>query len=381
MYKRLWAARWPLVRLCLAASLLAVAVADNPTRLARLQYRSLPNLDYQAEVQKLRAEKRYAEALLIAEAGLEELTGDERAALSKARDAVLAERDSWLRRGSEFVRGVIIGDGTSVEALVGAVTADMFVVGDVRDLLIQGGRLAVDGDADKLVLALSAVGLMTTVLPEIDVVAALLKVAKKAGALSQRMAASLLHLFERVLKGSGDGRELRPVVRNLHVLMDKATPAGALRFLRQLDDPKDVERVAAFLERHPHGAVALHVAGKEGVEVVKRGAREAEETLVLAAKKGQHGMAWLRAGNAKLLRPHLLLGLAKGVYKGTLPRALERFLNEYVDPKGWLILPALAVWVLLEIYAVWRRLLPNAIAAHSTRSRLVEGTGAMVLQE
>src|SRR5207253_4444095 len=99
--------------------------------------------------------------------------------------AIRNEQESLLRKGKELLRGALVGEGNSLESLIGAVAADMFVVGDVRDLVIQGGRLAVDGESDELILALSAVGVLTTVMPEVDWIAAFLKVAKKAGSLSR----------------------------------------------------------------------------------------------------------------------------------------------------------------------------------------------------
>src|SRR5437660_1590492 len=173
----------------------------------------------------------------------------------------------------------------SLTALVGAIAADMFVVGDIRDLVIQGGRLAVDGDSDELILALSAVGVLTTVMPEVDWIAAFLKVAKKAGALSKRMVEALVRVIRRATD-TRDYGELRRLFGHFKVLTEKSTPAGALRLLRHIDDPKEVEAVVNFLKRQPSGGFVLHVAGKEGVDIVKTSAREAEDVLALAARKG-----------------------------------------------------------------------------------------------
>ncbi|MBI2784298.1 MAG: hypothetical protein HYX64_09575, partial [Gammaproteobacteria bacterium] len=303
---RIWFCKWNLVRLAIAGSLLGILVTDNPGRLARVQFASLPGMDYLGEVQKLRGEHRYAEALLVADSGLAELTGPQRAALLEEQTAVRSEQESVLRRGKELVRGALIGEGDSLEALIGAVAADMFVVGDVRDLVIQGGRLAVDGETDELILALSAVGLLTTVMPEIDWVAAFLKVAKKAGSLSKRMVEALVRIVRRATD-TRDYGDLRRVFGSVQTLVENSTPSGALRILRHLDDPKEVELVADFLKRQPAGGFVLHVAGKEGVDIIKASAQGTEEWLVQAAKKGDSGVAWLRSGGQRLLRPHLIV--------------------------------------------------------------------------
>src|SRR5207253_644783 len=120
-------------------------------------------------------------------------------------------------KGKELIRGALVGEGDSLEALVGAIAADMFIVGDIRDLVIQGGRLAVDGDSDELILALSAVGVLTTVMPEVDWVAAFLKVAKKAGALSKRMVEALVRVIRRATD-TRDYGELRRLFGHFKVL-------------------------------------------------------------------------------------------------------------------------------------------------------------------
>jgi hypothetical protein len=267
---------------------------------------------------------------------------------------VREEQESVLRKGKELLRGALVGEGDSLEALIGAVAADMFVVGDIRDLMIQGGRLAVDGESDELILALSAVGVLTTVMPEIDWIAAFLKVAKKGGALTRHMVESLVRIIRRA-NDTRDYAELKQVFGFFRVLVDKATPAGALRLLRHIDDPKEVAVVADFLKRHSAGGFVLHVAGKEGVDIVKTSVRASENALVLAASKGDRGMAWLRSGGQRLLRPHLVVGLLKGLHKGNVQQVVSRVAAEY-DPYGWLVIPASAAWFFFEASWLWRRL-------------------------
>jgi len=350
----LWRCRWGVLRLGIASGLLWILVADNPARLARVQFNSLPKMDYLGEVRSLSGEGRFAEALLVADAGLADLSGAERDALLAEQSLVRNEQESVLRKGKELLRGALVGEGDSLEALIGAIAADMFVVGDVRDLVIQGGRLAVDGESDELILALSMVGVLTTVMPEVDWIAAFLKVAKKAGALSKRMTEALVRIIRRATD-TRDFGELQRVFGYFKVMIEKSTPAGALRVLRHIDDVKEVEVVADFLKRQPAGGFVLHVAGKEGIDIVKASVRESEEVLVLAARKGDRGIAWLRSGGQRLLRPHPIVGLFKGLQKGNVQQAITRVVAEY-DPSGWMVIPACAAWVFLEASWLCRRL-------------------------
>ncbi len=350
-----WKLKWSLLRLGLAAILLWGAVADNPFRLARLQYARLPQFDYLTEARTLAKQSRFAEALVVADAGLEELEGEQRDSLATERDRIAAERDSLVRRGSELLRGAVIGEGRSTEALIGAVTADFFLVGDLRDLFIQGSKRIADGEADDLILALSAVGVLTTVMPEIDWIAAFLKIAKKTGSLTVKMGEALLRIIRRATS-TKDFTELRKVFGHVQAVAEHATPAGALRIFRHVDDPKQLERVADFVKSEKAGGFALHVTKKEGIDALQAAGKEADNALVLAAKRGDRGIAWFRTGGYRLLRPHPLIGLFKGLRKGTLTRAIERALSEYVDPFGWFVIPAFALWFFGELWLLVRRL-------------------------
>lgn len=355
-----WTARWNLVRTALAVSLLLVLVRDNPARLARLQLAAIPEIDYLAEARQLRDTARYGEALVVldaARAAAESDASPDAARLTRieqARAATIAQRDSFLRRTAVFGRGALFGTGESLEEIAGAVTADFFVVGDVRDLVIQGGRLALDGQADPVLVALSSVGILTTLRPDLDWVPSFLKIVRKAGRLTERMSESIVRVCRRAVAGGPTG-ELVRLADDVGELTLRLSPAGAARVIQHLDDPVELERVAAFVKRHPQGAFALHVTGGEGIRLIKTTARGADDALLIASRKGERGVAWLRSGNARLLRPHPLIGIVRGLYKQNVQKGVAAFTARYFDPYGWASIPAAAGWLVLELWWLWRR--------------------------
>jgi hypothetical protein len=354
----LWRARWNVLRLIVAAFLLWAVSADTGARLARLQLSALPDFDYASEVAYLRAAGRYGEAVMVADAGLASAAPEVREKIKQERDATVAEQSSYLRRAKDLGLGALSGKGTSTEALIGAVAADFFIVGDVRDLVIQSGRYVLDGEADEVVLALSGIGIATTLAPEVDWVPAVLKAAKKAGAMTKGFGESLLKLAK-----AGNKEGLMALCRDVRRLAEHASPGGAARLLRHAENPEELAKIARFVEREPAGAFALHVAGKEGADVVK-GAEKAgssaaaasERALVLAARKGERGVGWLRTGAWRVLaRPHPLVGLAKGLWKGNVEQLAAR-VAEALDPKAWWLVPLLGAWSVLELLLLVGRL-------------------------
>lgn len=345
---RLWRVKWGLARLGVAAFLLWVVAADTQARLARMALAALPNFDYAGEVRSLRLQGRYGEALVVATAGKDAVGADrlsaEWAAIDAEERAANEEQASWLRKIKEVGLGAVSGQGNSLEALVGAIAADFFVLGDLRDLVIQGGKEMLDNDGDEVVLLLSVAGIVTTLGPEIDWVPSVLKVAKKSGGMSKGLAE-----FVTTAIKARDAEKLKPLLRDTRKIAEHASPGGAARLLKHAEDPADVARIARFVERESSGAFALRVTGKSGARVVKEAGEAGEKLVVAAACKGRAGTRFLDSPAARaMLRPHPIVGLLKGVWKGNAAKLVERVLDR-MDSRTWWTLPMLVAWTLLEL--------------------------------
>lgn len=353
MIPALWKCKWGLVRLVVASAMLWAFASDTGARLARLQLAAMPGYDFLGAATALQGEGRFGEALQVIEAGLELDSGGEhaKARLEALRSRVVSEQASWLRRAKDVGVGAVTGQGQSLERLIGAVGADFFLVGDIRDILIQSTKQAVDGESDKLILALSAAGVVTTLAPEIDWAPSLLKAARKAGALSTRMVDRLVDIFR-----GGKRAEAVAVMGDVATLAKGASPGGAVRLMKLADSPAELRSMAAFVERQPRGAFALGATGRVGLETVIESGAGADKLVVKAAAKGARGAAFLRTPAARaLVRPHAIIGVAKGLTKGTLPALAVRGI-EAMDAKAWWFVPLLAVWVFVEVAVAGRRL-------------------------
>lgn len=96
-----------------------------------------------------------------------------------------------LRNALDFVDGALTGEVTTTASIGGVLAADFFVVGDVRDVVIQGNSLIRGDDYDRLTLGLSLIGLVATVSGPVDTGFSLMKTANKAGKMSRKLAARL----------------------------------------------------------------------------------------------------------------------------------------------------------------------------------------------
>lgn len=183
------------------------------------------------------------------------------------------------RSFGSFARGLVTGEADDVSGFAGTALGDLFVLGDVRDAVREGARLATGGEADEAVLALACAGLAVTAGTYAMLGAAaparvgltLVKAARKTGRLGGAMAAwinrSLREMVDwTTLKGAVSARSLaQPAVaaRTVReaVRVEKAQPllrlvgdvgrvqasAGtraALDGLRLAEGPRDMSKLA-----------------------------------------------------------------------------------------------------------------------------------------
>ncbi|MDB5988057.1 MAG: hypothetical protein JWR16_3110 [Nevskia sp.] len=344
------------LRAALVAVLLFLCLRQWPAIALRGEMEALPDFNYLAAADGLRVQNRYAEALLVVETGFVNAPPEAQPALQAEHAQIESERDNLLRRVREVGYGALTGQGSSNEALAGAVAADLLVVGDVRDLAIQGARALRGEDTDEVIVALSAAGIALTLAPEVDWSVALLKFARRAGALTETFAKSLAKLARRAVS-TRNSDALVQVGDDLAQLARSAKPAGAIGILRHIDDPETLHRAARFSGR-PGGAFTLWIGEDSSVEWLKNADRSGEDWLLRAGRKGRAGIELLARNGSLLVRPHPLLGLLKGIYKGNVPAVLERIFAERADAIAGLV----AGWLFYEL-----GLLLAIVAADSRR--------------
>ncbi|MDE5441099.1 hypothetical protein GWG65_06445 [Bradyrhizobium sp. CSA207] len=188
--------------------------------------------------------------------------------LTRVSDAVKEENStSYFAR--RFATGLVTGSADDVASLSGTVAGDLFVIGDIRDVVREGKHLAMGEDTDRLVLGLAAVGLAVTAATYVSVGGAapvragltLVKDARKVGRLGEGLA-------------KWAGRSAREVVDT--PMLQNAVASGSV--LRPGETARAIK--AAF---HAEKAGALVRLGKDVTRVAeKTGARGAMDTLRIA---------------------------------------------------------------------------------------------------
>jgi hypothetical protein len=155
-----FAALWPHAREAGAI----LAAQDDPAELSDLQLNSALRNNAGLIGQNIEAALAADDADLAS--SFADLARDKNVALDdelsqRLRDAV-TEQNSTSHFAKRFATGLVTGNADDVASLSGTVAGDLFVFGDIRDVVRESKHLAMGEDTDRLVLGLAAAGLAVT---------------------------------------------------------------------------------------------------------------------------------------------------------------------------------------------------------------------------
>jgi hypothetical protein len=203
--------------------------------------------------------------------------------LSRRVGDAVAEANSSSHFAKRFASGLVTGNADDVASMSGTVAGDLFVFGDIRDVVRESKHLAMGEETDRLVLGLAAAGLAVTAATYVSIGGVapvragltLVKDARKVGRLGEgltewagRSARDIVDtpmLQNAVETGSvmRPGQTVSAIKAAFHVeqagalvrlakdvgrVGEKAGMRGALDTLQIAEGPKDVARAARLAE-------------------------------------------------------------------------------------------------------------------------------------
>jgi hypothetical protein len=195
----------------------------------------------------------------------------------------LAEQNSTSQFAKRFATGLVTGNADDVASLSGTIAGDLFVFGDIRDVVREGKHLAMGEDTDRLILGLATAGLAVTAATYVSVGGVaplragltLVKDARKVGRLGEGLTQWAGRSARQIVDAPmlqnavASGSVLRPgqtvtaikaafraekagalvrLAKDVGRVSEKAGMRGALDTLRIAEGPKDVARAARLAE-------------------------------------------------------------------------------------------------------------------------------------
>ena len=262
-----------------------LAAQDEPADLADLQVNSAMRNNPALVSDQIDAALKAGDADLAA--SFVELARERNIAVSdeqskRVSDAV-TESNSTSHFAKRFATGLVTGNADDVASLSGTVAGDLFVFGDIRDVVREGKHLAMGEDTDRLVLGLATAGLAVTAATYVSVGGAapvragltMVKDARKVGRLGEGLTEWAGRSAREVVdapmlqQAVASGSVMRPgetvsairaafraekagalvrLAKDVGRVGEKAGMRGALDTLKIAEGPKDVARAARLAE-------------------------------------------------------------------------------------------------------------------------------------
>ncbi|WP_320056543.1 hypothetical protein [Desulfuromonas thiophila] len=166
-----------------------------------------------------------------------------------------------------FSGGFVTGNGGSTEALAGAISSDMFIWGDLRDLAEQGCLKISGDDADPVVAALAGIGLLTEAVDAADWAPAVLKAFRKVGALTESFASYLVTACKKSIKNKRLDKGLSSSFADLQNLGDNLGTARTVSTFKYVETPEDLSALSRIAQQNPNAAYLM--VKKGGADVAE----------------------------------------------------------------------------------------------------------------
>jgi hypothetical protein len=307
------AALWPNARDALAV----LKAQDDPAGLADLRLNSalrnsplLLHDNVKAALESGDADLAGSFAELARDNNVE--LGDE---LSKQVSEAVTQDNSTAQFAKRFATGLVTGNADDVASLSGTIAGDLFVFGDIRDMVREGKHLAMGEETDHLILGLATVGLAVTAATYVSVGGAaplragltLVKDTRRVGRLSE----GLLQFAGRSAREVVDAPMLQKAVVNGSVLRPTET-IGAMKAAFRAEKAGALVRLAKDVGRI--GEKAGIKAAQDTLKIAES-PKEVARAAQLAGAKGGKTRAYLRVfGRSALLGVTWLWTLASWLF-------------------------------------------------------------------
>lgn len=290
-----------LALICLATALFLLTGLTQGLAERRLTraLQALPDQDYTVKILELQNQGRISEALDWARYVTNNPALPNQAAVSNLLAVLEKEQISVWHQADRAAKGFLTGSGKSAEEMGGAITSDMMVYGDCRDLILQGYYRLTGRETDAVVAALAGVGLLTELVDALDWAPAVLKAFRKANAMSQRFGEWLADVCRRSTKARKLDPALKEVFDNLKRLHERLGLARTAAVFKHADNAGDVAALAKHADAHPGEVYRfLETAGDGGLPLLRRVGDEPRgfDLIALATRKGMPGITALRKG-------------------------------------------------------------------------------------
>ncbi len=300
--------------------------------------RGLVQIDPMPQTWKLIKERRYAEADEYLSYFMQFNYVKDNPKAVELLNAIKEKRNSFEYKRDKIIEGLISGKSDESVGKISAIASDFLVIGDIRDLTIQGNNyFNGDREVDKLVVALSTLGLVATVSTIYTMGAtssakggiSILKYGKKVNKIPTWLEKAIIR-EAKVVKETKSLKSVKGILEPIYELYERVGLKGTLDILKDTKNLTELRGVVKLSKRFgKNSAELLKITGKKSAKIINSMPSVKPQTILYASSYGDKGIvAVKRMGEVKFLkRVKILSRASKTTYKGNFDTLIAKLLK------------------------------------------------------
>ncbi len=288
--------------------------------------RTLVHIDPLPHTQELLQQKKYFEADEYLSYFIEYPYVNQNPKSRQLLQQIKAKRKSYEYQKEKFIEGVVQGKSDEDIGKASAIASDFLFIGDIRDLSIEGSNYYNNRKVDKVVVALSSLGLIATVSTiyslgastPIKTSISVLKYAKRANKLPPWLSKKLI-TQAKIAKETYSMDKIKSLLTPIHKLYTKVGLTQTLTLLKNTKNLKELKHIMNFSSQFgKKSQLLLQITQNQALKYSKLLPNAQTKNILYASTYGKNGLKGMsKMGEAKFMRKvGFRSNLAKTTYKG-----------------------------------------------------------------
>ena len=256
---------------------------------------------------------------------------------------IQTKRGSLEYRSTKVYEGLSTGTSDEIEGQLTAIGSDFFLIGDLRDLAMEGSHYFKNEEVDPVLVSLSTVGLVASVSTFFTLGSSavaksgvsVLKLAHKSKRIPEWLSKYLIHESKQIRK-TKDISSIKPLFHTLDTLRKKAGLKESLKMLSLTKNYKELKSITKLSTRYgKETSTLLTLSNKKLLTHTNALNKVDKKTIALASTYGNNGFVHLIKGGEKhfIETTKRMKAYAKVGYKGEVWKVflwLMKHLNDAI---------------------------------------------------
>ena len=327
--------------------------------------RTLAHIDPIPHTQKLIKEKKYAQAEEYLGYFMEYPYVRKNPESKKLFNEIQTKRNSYEYQGEKLIEGILKGKSDEDIGKTSAMVSDFFLIGDIRDLSLEGVNFYNDKKVDKVVVALSSLGIVATIstiytlgaTSSIKTSISVLKYAKRAEKIPLWLGNTLVKQA-KIAKETYSVKHIEKLLSPIYKLYEKVGLNQTLELLSKTKSFRELKNLSSFTTRfNKKSHTLLQVTNNKALLYSRKLPKVSNKNLLYASTYGENGVKALsKMGEKKfMIRMGNRVNLLKTGYKGNL-NSIFNYLLKHIP--SWALFGTLffgLFYFIRDFYGVLKR--------------------------